>query len=434
MQEVSLKYGEQKVAISVEGAESVNYIFENDMNEIADVSKEFLYCINEGVIGSKPLRELVEADDKVTVIISDMTRFWMRQDILCELLVRYLNEQLGVAFENISVVVALGTHRKSSQEELKKMASAYVYENVAQVVDHDCDATDAIYIGTTSRGTDVSVNSLLIGRKVICISATVHHIMSGYGGGRKSIVPGVSSRDTVRQNHERALDPVKAMSDPRVGSGKLINNPINEDMVEAANLASVTFGISVVMNSASQHSGLFCGDFDKAWRESCRYVQKCYGLPIEKEADIVIASCGGFPKDINLYQSTKSLFNASRAVKQGGTLILLARCQEGGGAEDFFAWNKPLQEGRLDEALRESFTIGGYIFYAACETLRKANTLLLGEIDPDEVGAMGIKAFSNIEDLLKQVDFKGKDVYIIPNGGSVMPQLKEDYDYLCKNL
>lgn len=433
MKKIELKYGEGKVSIPVEGAKSVQYIYENQMNEITDIEKEFLHCINEGVIAGKPLKEQVTADDKVTIIISDMTRFWMRQDILCGLTVRYLHEQLNVPFANISVVVALGTHRKSSPEELEKMAGEYAYRHVAQVVDHDCDA-QVVYMGKTSRGTEVRVNPLVVGRKVICISATVHHIMSGYGGGRKSIVPGVSSRDTIRQNHERALDPVQPMSDKRVGSGKLIQNPINEDMVEAAQLVPVTFGISIVVNSASQYSGLFCGDFDKAWRESCRYVQKCYGLPIEHEADIVIASCGGFPKDINLYQSTKSLFNASRAVKQGGILILLAQCREGGGADDFFAWNKPLQEGRLDEALRKDFTIGGYIFYAACETLRKANTLLLSEIDPQEVKDMGIHAFDNIQEVLSQVDFTDKDIYVIPNSGSVMPQLKEDYDRLCGNL
>ncbi len=434
MQEITLKYGEQKVNIPVQGANSVDYIYENQMNEIEDIEKEFLYRVNEGAINSAPLKELIVAGDKVTIIISDLTRFWMRQDILCGILTRYLHDTLGVPFDNIAVVIALGTHRKSSPDELRKMAGDYTYEHVAKVLDHDCDAADLVYLGQTSRGTEVEVNPLITGRKVICISATVHHIMSGYGGGRKSVVPGVASRETIRQNHQRALDPVEAMSDLRVGSGKLIENPIHEDMREAAKLANITFGISVVVNSSSKYSGLFCGDFDQAWLESCRYVQKCYGLPIEKEADIVIASCGGFPKDINLYQSTKSLFNASRAVKQGGTLILLAKCQEGGGADDFFAWNKPLQEGRLDEALRQDFTIGGYIFYAACETLRKANTLLLGEIDPAEVKAMGIRAFDKLDDLLAQVDFTGKDVYVIPNGGSVMPQLKADYDRLCGNL
>ena len=188
------------------------------------------------------------------------------------------------------------------------------------------------------------------------------------------------------------------------------------------------------MDSASRHSGLFCGDFDKAWKESCRYVQQSYGLPIDYEADVVIVSCGGFPKDLNFYQSTKSLFNGAKAVKKGGTLILLAACSEGSGAKDFFDWIEPLKNGCLDEALRKDFTIGGYIFYAACESIRKARTLLLSGLEPGVIKDMQVQSFKDMDTLLSKVDFKNKDVYIIPYGGSVMPQLKEEYAELCNNI
>lgn len=428
-----MKYGEGAISLNLEGAKSVQYLRENPMTKIEDLEAEFLRGITTDVIGTKPLGELVGAEDPVTIVISDMTRFWMRQDMLCTLLVRYLHEQIGVPFEQMVILVALGTHRGNSEEELKTLSGQYAYERV-RVIDHDCDAPDLVYIGTTQLGTEVRINPLAVERKVICISGTVHHIMAGYGGGRKSVVPGIASRETIRQNHQRALDPDKAMTALSVGSGLVGGNPIHEDMRQAGALAHITFGISVVVNTASEHSGLFCGDFDQAWLESCRYVQKSYGLPIEQEADVVIASCGGFPKDMNLYQSTKTLFNASRAVKPGGTLILLAECREGGGAKDFFDWNVPLQEGRLDEALRQDFTIGGYIFYAACESIRRADTLLLGEIDPSLVQDMGIRAFRKPADLLSQVDFSGKDIYVIPYGGSVMPQRKDHYERLCSNL
>lgn len=433
MEQVSLGYGEEKIAFSIDGAKSVRYIYENPMQKIENLEAEFIGSITENTIGSPALSELVSEKDEVTVIISDLTRLWMRQDILCGMLVRYLHETLKVPFEHMAVVVALGTHRRNSDEELRKLSGDYTYSHV-KVMDHDCDAENLVLAGTTELGTEVWVNPLVIGRKVICISGTVHHIMAGYGGGRKSIIPGIAGRETIKQNHQRALDPNRPMTDPKVGSGILPSNPIHEDMNQAAQLVPVTFGISVVVNTASEHSGLFCGDFHKAWMESCRYVQKCYGTPIEEEADIVIASCGGFPKDINLYQATKSIFNAYRAVKKGGELILLAQCREGGGAADFFAWNKPLQEGRLDEALRKDFTIGGYIFYAACEALRKAHTYLLGEIDPAEVQDMGITAYSDMNTLLSKIDFTGKSVYIIPYSGSVMPQMKADYDRLCGHL
>ena len=433
VENVKLKYGEKELDFCIEGAKSIRYLYENKMPVIKDIKEAFINSITSGVIDSAPLKELVNADDKVTVIISDITRLWMRQDILCGILVEYLNTDMGVPFENIDVVIALGTHRKNSEEDKKKIAGEYTYKNV-RVTDHDCDAADLAYIGTTSFGTEVFVNPLAVGRKVICMGATVHHLMAGYGGGRKSIVPGIASRKTVRMNHERALDPKLPMSSRFIGSGKLGGNPINMDMCEAGRMVGVTFGINIVVDSASRNSGFFCGDFDSAWRESCAYVQKYYGLPIDGEADIVIASCGGFPKDLNLYQSTKTLFNAARAVKKGGALLFMAQCPEGSGAKDFFDWAKPLEEGRLDKALRENFTIGGYIFYAACEACRKAETFLLSEIEPSLVKAMDITASSSLDEILKRIDFKGKDIYIMPYGGSVMPQVETDYRELCKNI
>lgn len=434
MEQVYLKYGKSTIDFTIEGAKSVKYLYENPMEQIDNIEETFLRCITKDMIGSKPLPELISSNDFITIIISDLTRYWMRQDILCELLVKYLHHTIKVPFENICVLIALGTHRKSSEDDKKKLASEFVYHHVKGVFDHDCDADDLVYVGTTSYGTKVHVNPLAIGRKVICIGGTVHHLMAGYGGGRKSIVPGIASRKTIRMNHQRALDPRKPMTDERVGSGKLTINPIHQDMYDAADLVHVTFGINIVVNSASKHSGLFCGNFKKAWEESCRYVQKCYGLPIDYEADIVIASCGGFPKDLNFYQSTKSLFNASRAVKKGGTLILLAECPEGSGAKDFFDWIQPLQQGCLDEALRKDFTIGGYIFYAACEAIQKSRTLLLASLDPSVVSDMKIESFQNMQALLDTVDFKDKDVYLMPYGGSVMPQLKADYEEICKNI
>ena len=256
MEQVHLKYGTSAVDFEIDGAKSVKYLYENKMRVIEDIKAEFLHCVTDGVIGTKPLKELIAPTDPVTIVISDMTRFWMRQDVICELLVKYLHDEMGVGYDQIAVVVALGTHRKNTAEDRRKLASEFVYDHVASVTDHDCDAPDLVYIGTTSFGTRVSVNPLAVGRKVICIGGTVHHLMAGYGGGRKSIVPGIASRETIRMNHERALDPEKPMTDVRVGSGLVENNPINLDMREAGAMVQVTFGINIVVDTSSRHSGI----------------------------------------------------------------------------------------------------------------------------------------------------------------------------------
>lgn len=425
MKKVELKYGKELVGIDLSDANSVKFLNEKPMDEINDLKSAFIKSVSEDVVNSKSLKEVIDKDDKVTIVISDLTRFWQRQDLICEQLVDYLVNVNKVKYENIVIVIALGSHRKQSEEELCKLASKRVYEKV-KVVNHDCDANDLVNVGTTPSGTEVYVNPLVVGRKVIMVTGTVHHIMAGFGGGRKSVIPGVAGRQTIRQNHIKSLSKTEKKSDPLVGARLLEHNPINEDMNEAAKLIDVAFSINIVVNSSSKHSKLICGDFHDAWLKSCKYVDDAYGLPIKKEADIVIASCGGYPKDINLYQSTKTLFNATRAVKEGGTLILLAECIEGGGAPDFFNWVEPLKKGVLDEELRANFTIGGYIFYAACESIAKSNVMMLSSIDPEIVKDMKIRVSSNINDLLSQIDFKGKDVYVIPYGGNVVPLLEED--------
>lgn len=424
MNTVEMRYGKEKICINLQGSKSVNILKEKPMDEIKNLKEAFIKGITTEVINSKPLNEIIDENDKVTIVISDLTRFWQRQDLICEQLVNYLTEELKVKYGNIVVVVALGSHRKQSEEELCQLASKSVYDKV-KVVNHDCDAEYLINVGTTSSGTKVYVNPLVVGRKVIMITGTVHHIMAGFGGGRKSVIPGVAGRQTIRQNHIQSLSKTEKKSDPLVGARLLNHNPINEDMNEAAKLIDVAFGINIVVNSSSKHSKLICGHFHDAWLKSCKYVDDAYGLPIKKEADIVIASCGGYPKDINLYQSTKSLFNATRAVKKGGTLILLAECSEGGGAPDFFNWIDPLKRGVLDEELRGSFTIGGYIFYAACEAIEKCNVYMLSSIDPDILKDMKIIASNNIENLLNKINFKNKDIYVIPYGGNVVPLLDE---------
>lgn len=421
---LKLKYGDGIVEIDASKAKSVEILNENKMEEIEDLGKEFIKGVTTDMIDSKPLKEIVKKDDKVTVVISDLTRYWQRQDLICKELVDYLVNEIGVEYKNIVILVAVGTHRKQTEEELCKLASKEIYDKV-KVINHDCDADDLVCVGKTKLGTEVYVNPLVLNRKVIMITGTVHHIMAGFGGGRKSIIPGVASRETIKQNHIRCLSKTEKRTDEKVGSRKLDHNPINEDMNSAAELVNVDFSINIVVNSSSKHSRLFCGDFHNAWLESCKYVDESYGVPIKKEADIVIASCGGYPKDINLYQSTKTLFNAVRAVKSGGTIIFLAQCREGGGAPDFFSWIDPLKRGVLDEELRANFTIGGYIFYAACEAISKGNLFMLSEIDSDVVADMKITANKNIDEVLKNVDFEGKEVYVLPHGGSVVPLLQD---------
>ena len=417
-----MKYGTEVIEINVKGAKGVEVLNPDPMPEIDDIEKAFLSCVEDGAIASSPLKDKVSCDDLVTIVVSDITRSWMHQGDILTLLGHYLHDILNVPFENICVLIALGTHRKSTEEEKEIVAGSYLYHN-AKVIDHDCDGEN-VFAGRTTRGTDVYVNPLVVGRKVVVVGGTVHHMMAGFGGGRKNILPGVSSRQTIRQNHARALDPNIAHSDKRVGCALLENNPINEDMNEAAALIEVSFGINIVVATSGKFSGLFGGDLYESWKESCLFQKKCYEKWIDKEADIVIVSSGGSPKDMNLYQASKGMMNGMRAMKENGQMIWLAKCQEGCGAPDYTAWLEPLKEGRLDSALRKDFTIGGFIFYLTVENLKKGECRILTTIDNDTTYPMGMQAYTDARKLLEGIDFTDKLVYIIPYGGSVVPMVR----------
>lgn len=420
-EKISLDYGEEKVEFTVAGAASVKTILPNPMEEITDLKAAFLHSIEDGVIGGAPLREVIKKDDEVTIVVSDVTRSWMNQDQVIPLLVDYLHDTVGVAYAQMVILIAVGTHRPSTEQELVKICSQEVVDRV-RVLDHDCDAPDLVYVGTTSRGTNVRVNPLVVGRKVIVLGGTVHHMMAGFGGGRKNLLPGVSGRDSIRQNHRRALDPEKAMTDVRVGCCKLKDNPIHEDMMEAAHLVHTDFGINLVVAASGVHSGIFSGDMDAAWEASCDFQKKCYEVEVKEPADIVLCSSGGAPKDMNLYQGCKGMLNAMRALKPGGIMLWTCKCPEGGGAPDYFSWLKPLQEGHLDSSLRADFTIGGYIFYLTVEQLKKASHVYtLTELEPEMVRPMGIEAGTDLEELVSKIDFTGKTVYVLPYAGSVVP-------------
>ncbi|MEY8351898.1 nickel-dependent lactate racemase [Lachnospiraceae bacterium 54-53] len=425
---IEMKYGNSTVTIDISKARSVKFLQGKEHDRIDDLKSAFEKAVTSGVTGSKPLNQLLTKNDQVTIVVSDITRFWMRQDLICRELVNFLHDRNGIPYEHMVILVALGTHRGHSEEEQRKIVGEEVYQKV-KVINHDAEASDLKLAGTTSRGTEVWVNPLAVGRKVILIGGTVHHLMAGFGGGRKSILPGISGKKTIVQNHLLCLDPELPRSNPAIGCAVLTGNPVHEDMMEAAAMVSPAFGINIITTSEGKHSHVICGDWEKAWLKSCEIVQAAFSVPIREKADIVIASCGGFPKDINLYQGIKTLLNMSYAVKPGGTMIFIAECREGGGSPDFFDWRIPLKDGALDEELRDHFTISGYIFYAGCEAIAKGNVRMLtsfsGDLGPEVLKDMSIDGYSDLNELLKKVDFTDKSVYVMPYGSNTLPWVNE---------
>ena len=424
MRKFTFRYGDGTVEAELDEKNILGVLKGHPTPPIGDIPAELARAV-EHPIDSPPLAEYVAGAKTVCLVISDMSRFWMRQDLVIPPLIDYLRDRCGIREEQITILVANGTHTGGSEKELRTLVTDRVFDSV-KVVNHDCETEDLVYLGTTPHDTPVWVNAAAAGAdRVICLGACTHHVMAGFGGGRKSILPGISGAETIRHNHAFALDPLRFRSNPRIGNGKLEDNPLHQDMCEAAALMPSLFVISLVMNPDMKLAAIFAGHYLSSWKRGCEAADAMYRVSVPGRADAVIAGCGGYPKDMSLYQGTKTIDNVEMCLKPGGTLILIIEARDGGGPAEYFDWIKNLRDGTFEDRLRNHFTIPGYIFFLNCEQAQRYRILMLTSIPPETVAPMGIRAFSRMEELLAEADLGEKSLYVIENGSTVIPVAEE---------
>jgi nickel-dependent lactate racemase len=380
-------------------------------------------------IGSPTLDRLVTPGEKVCVIIPDVTRRWQSPGVYVPIVIEALN-QAGIPDRDITILSANGTHRKQSDEEKVSLVSQDIFDRIG-VVDHVCTDKDSlVYLGTTSRGTPVWVNKLAMeADKVILTGGITYHFLAGFGGGRKYILPGISGHETIMKNHNLALNPgFGSGSNPEVRSANLsASNPFHMDMAEAAAMVKPAFLMNVVVNDSFQIISAFAGDYIKAHKEGCKLVDRMEGIHVTERTPLVIASAGGYPKDINLYQSSKTLCNALAVAEPGGAIILLSECTENFG---------DVECGKLitgfdnmdarEHYVRDNFSIGGFIGFMFAEAAEKHNLILVTSMDQSQFCKTKIKTAKTLDEALSfAYRLVGKDdlrVTLLPHGANTLPK------------
>ncbi len=322
MVDVWLPYGKTEICARVPTRSFLGSIEPKEKPGAPDAKTEVERALNEP-LGSKKLSEIVKPEHKVVIVVDDVTRT-VPSDILVLSLLKELNTA-GVKDENITVIFACGTHRAVKQEETVNLLGQEVLSRV-KTASHDFKAQDLVHVGTTQKhGTKVLLNRVFVEADVRILTGDVClHYYAGYGGGRKSVLPGVSGEETIKHNHAMLLD-------ANAKTGMLDGNPVHEDMVEAAKLAKVDFVLNVVTNSKGEVVKAFAGDLEQAFNEGVKLVDEMYRVTVDRRADIVVVSSGGNPADLNLFQAYKSVDNALEVVKRGGVIVLVAECPEGHG-------------------------------------------------------------------------------------------------------
>jgi len=367
-------------------------------------------------IKSRRLSEIVNPDSKVAIIVSDVTRPTPTAKLLPPLLEElYLG---GAKDENITIVFALGLHRNQTEEESRKLVGEEVYKKI-RCIQHDTGRCRRI--GITSRGTPIEIFEDIMGAGVVIGTGSIEfHYYAGYSGGAKSVLPGVSSKETVLTNH-------KMMIDEKAVSGR-VDGPVRQDMEEAAKIFGLDFILNVVLDSKKEIVTAVAGDFIEAHRKGVEVVDSMYKVPVEP-ADAVIVSCGGFPKDINLFQANKALDNATQAVKAGGSIILVAECAEGIGNQVYECWNRECQN--PDEAIerfKKCFEFGGHKTAIIARISKRFKLYLVSKLSNEQTRNAFFTPMASVEDALSAVLLENPDakIHLMPHGGQTLPVRKEN--------
>jgi nickel-dependent lactate racemase len=408
---IDLKYGKDHFEVDVPDKNLAGTILPNELTGVEDEQAEIRRAL-EHPIGSPRLREKVKKGMKVVVIISDATRPCPSYKFL-PLLLDEINAG-GVPDGDITVVIALGSHRNSTEEERKYLLGQA--RGRVRCIDHD--SHDCKYVGTSSFGHRISIFREVVDADfIVCTGNTEYHYFAGYTGGVKAVLPGCASYDTIEINHAMIVS-------PKAEAGRL-DSPIRQEIDEVPKMLGIGFLLDVVLNSKKEIVAAVAGDVMEAHREGVKYVDRMYRVRVP-EADIVVTSAGGYPKDINMYQAQKAMDNCKHVVKKGGTMILVARCQECLGNDVFACW---VDEATTIEAqarrMDERFELGGHKASVIARTAQKCDIYLVSEIPGPTVRKMFLIPATSPQDALNAALGKHgptAKVLVSPFGGMVLPK------------
>jgi nickel-dependent lactate racemase len=374
----------------------------------------------------QPVFEAFEPGEKVVIVTSDITRY-TGSEVYLPLLVERLN-RAGIADGSIEIVIALGIHRKQTAREHEKILGP-LFGRIT-VSDHDCDDPGKlVWLGRTSGGIEVEVNRTVAEADRLILTGTIgFHYFAGFGGGRKSILPGVASRKSCMASHFAVLNPGEGSGrNSRAASGILDGNPVHQAMVEGCAMADPDCILNTILSPDKRIIAAFGGDWREAFAAGCRYYAERFTFPLDRLADLVVVSCGGFPKDINFIQAHKAMEYGSRALRDGGVMVLLAECRDGYGNATFFDWFRFSDPAEFEAELRQNYEINGQTAYSALLKAQRFRIILVSALPAAEVTTMGMTPAASLDEaLVLAEEMLPKDclAYVIPEGGVVLPVVK----------
>lgn len=413
---IRLKYGKGEVAAPLPPGWRVTTLELPSRPAIPDPAAK-LEAVLDAPVGAKPFDAIFAAKKSVAVIVPDITRKAGIHLLLSGLLARL--ERLGLGPDRVVIVFASGIHPPQSDGQKISIVGENVYA-LYRCLEHDARGACVVRGGRALNPQVAAADGIIV------MGSVKMHYLAGFGGGRKGVIPGVASYDECLQLHRLSLDPGAAGRHPRIGPGILAGNPMHEAALAAAKSVGIDLCVNTVLNPAGEMVFLNAGDLELSHTAACRFVADYQGVPLDRPADVVIASCGGFPSDINFIQSHKGLDNACLAARDGGAVLLVSESAAGIGNPEFLKWFDHPGIAAMDRALRGNFVINGQTAMATREKTLRCRVALLSALPSEQARHMGMTPVASLEEgvgFCRGVAGEAANAIVLPDAGLVLPRL-----------
>lgn len=400
---ISLKYGTRTDDFDLPQQANVLRIKEPEKTITPDLFRERLM---------ETLTHLHPDLSDTALVIADKTRLCGYPEYLPVLLQSLVDA--GASPDRIRIYIAYGTHARQSDAESRKIYGT-PWET-RQFIHHDCtDESIFVRLGRTSRNTPIMFRKEIVEATCrITFGAISHHYFAGYGGGRKLIFPGLGFRDAIYHNHGLFLD--RESGDLALGCdpGVLDGNPLAEDLAEVEAFCPAHLAIHGILDSRGEVCDLRVGSGADHFRSACAAHGANCELTHDRQYDLVLASCGGFPKDLNFIQSHKALHHAAKFVRDGGRLILLAECRDGVGSQTFLPWfEKESREAAFRE-LADNYSGNGGTALSMMAKTGRIRVSLCTELPKEICDLIGVEKTS-LDAARAMIDGCAESLAVIPN-------------------
>jgi nickel-dependent lactate racemase len=410
---IDIKYGKDGAQkIDVREKDLIGIFYPKDVKCLP--SDEVIGKAMDDPIGFASLADFLKGGKDIVFIVNDGTRPTPTAKVLDALSKR-------MDLRSARYLIATGTHRDMTEEEYNFVFGSH-YKNIKdRIICHDSKRSECVHLGRSKNGTDMEVNKIAVDAdRLVIITSVEPHYFAGYTGGRKSFLPGVASFKTVEQNHKLAMN-------MEAQSLVLKGNPVHEDMMDALEIikGKSIFSIQMVLDRHQNVYKVAAGELNKAFETAVEWANEVFSVPIPEKADVVI-SVAPYPMDVDLYQSQKALDNGKWALKEGGKIIMVAKCREGIGHPTFLQQLSSSKDPKVVlENLRKEYKLGYHKAAKMAEIMVWADVWAVTDLDKELINSANMRAFDTVADAVAEAykEIPNARILILMDGSVTIPKV-----------